>query len=205
MTPEKLQRWVMEKHPNREPTNDLLAYPTCALVIAPGGGSLESSRKRIRDTRGMVRLFQIGHVWISHTDSDRDPHQPSLEEARRIFSYPDTDWTPEDLRVQESVPGANTATQARWFAELLAEHPEVLHVIYSAAKYHTARFALTAVKAWDDRRDQRPVRFSVAPTEDPKPTVGTEVNQTLEGELGRIAQYQKTGDVATYEIAKRYF
>lgn len=205
MTPEKLQSWVMKKHPTREATNHLLAHPTCALVIAPGGGSMESSRKRIQDTRSMVRLFLIGHVWICHTDSDRDPHQPSEEEARRIFSYPDTDWTPEDLRVQESMPGANTATQARWFAELLAEHPEVLHIICSAAEYHAARFALTAVKAWDDRHDQRPVGFSVAPSEDPKPTPGTKVSQTLEEELVRIARYQETGDVATYEIAKYYF
>lgn len=204
MKPLDLQQWVMNKHPGRLAKKGLLIADKMAIVVAPGGGTKKSSLMRIKGIRQIVWLLRIDHVWICHTDSSRDEHIPSLEEARQIFTYPDG-WMPADLQVQESFPDANTATQAKWFAEMLLQNPRVSHVAFSAAWYHNARWALTGTAAWQKVEDRRTIWFSVLPTEDPEPTENAAVNQSLEGELTRIAEYQETGDVATFEMARCYF
>ncbi len=84
----------------------------------------------------------------------------------------------------------NTALQAEWLVDKIIEKTGERHVIISAAEYHVGRGALTFVKKWLEYGDGRPLTLSTNSTTGLiVGDLATNTNNTLEGEIKRIANY----------------
>lgn len=92
----------------------------------------------------------------------------------------------------------NTLEQAEWMGKIIKDN-SIDSVIVTTALYHLPRAFLTLLKVL--QKNKQKVILIPAPT---KP-LGLSKNFFVPGEVRRIIEYQKKGDVATFEELYEYF
>jgi len=95
----------------------------------------------------------------------------------------------------------NTLDQMRWVTALLKKYPDINHVALITAAYHTPRCTLTLLQTMN-KESISDVVISPTPI---NPAFGPSFeSDEFQGEIVRIPDYQKKGDIATFEVWKDY-
>ncbi len=159
-----------------------------AWLIMPGGGSHKAG-----DTRLTQAEWDTEYVYVCGTRGDP---AYSIEDITRLLAR--DGQVPKGLWYQGYAE--HTLEQMLWAVDSLRANRRIRHLVMSTAEYHLPRCMLTFVKQWQLHGDGRKLQLSVAPTANPPQTADTGgTNASLDGELSRILEYQKKGDVATEE------
>ncbi len=157
-----------------------------AIGILPGGGNHEASNPRLSEVPWKTLTQK---VLVAGTRND--PYY-EFDEICSLLG-----GVPKHILVQGCTEILNTLDQMLWLIACILKDPEITTLILSTSCYHLPRCVLTFIKQWLERSDGRRLQLVLLPTSDPLPTGTTTTNQTVAGELTRIAFYQQKGDVAT--------
>jgi hypothetical protein len=188
MDARELYAQVSKQIPKAKPTHDLRTRRSTAFGILLGGGSQEACANRLVEAKPLQytnRVFVAGF---------REPWEFAPETVLRMLNV----WSEvEGRHVHIQKEAQITPDQMHWIAERLVADTEITALVMSTAAYHLPRCVLTFVKTWAKQGDKRKLALRLLPTRNFKPTSLSTTNQTVQGELERIALYQEKGDVAT--------
>lgn len=183
--------WVLTCTPERlgrvNPERSLTA-------IAPGGGNKEISDTRISDVPWQNLCTS---VVVCGTRGD-----PAYTEREVEALLIRNGKLPQCFTFQGYA--AHTKAQADWVVSFVRATTSLDALILSTAEYHLPRFALTVAQSLYVA-GVSDIRLLVLPTARPEVVVHSTTSQTVEEELARIEQYQRTGDAASWDVALPYF
>lgn len=168
------------------------------IAIAPGGGNKTASEGRF----AVDWQKYATEIWVSGTDYVNRPDEVrhTKEDLERLLER--AGELPTILQQPKGL-ARHTPDQADWIARQ-AQVSGVKRLILSTTGYHLPRFALTVCASLHKLRIND-IALAVVSTPQAEVVSNSTTSQSREEEIGRIPIYQEKGDVATYDVAKKYF
>jgi hypothetical protein len=179
--------------------NSMPQGPEHALVVLPGMGEDIRIRHAIARWQSSINFKYLLVAGINLKEKTaRDLSLKSL--SKKPFNLKKTKG------VLTQVKAANTLEQAVWIAEQVKEL-QLDTLTITAPFYHLPRAYLTLMASCEKLRLQFPLipeptpmsRLSIVPEEK---VLAVDM---VPGEISRILKYQKSGDVASYELFLEYY
>ncbi|MBI4057877.1 YdcF family protein [Candidatus Microgenomates bacterium] len=172
-----------------------------AFLILPGPRDHEYREKEgIRLYRSWREQNIVKYLMVSGTNEEPSLSYDTMQQLTEGISS-------SDIFFEQKA--RHTKDQMEWASDTLHNRlPHVNHVILSTAAYHLPRGFLTLLQTIKDREQQlmlstAPVYDRYDPSRDFTGFAQTGSTGIL-GEIERIRDYQKTGDVATLETYLHY-